>query len=146
MTQSIKNFIQKKNRAYNTFIRNGQPEDRLEAITNMISQGSKLIEDAKDKNFTKIGRTLSNHDTGKKLYWSLINKILNKAKIPIIPPLLENDVFVLDFTAKAEIFNDYFIQQCTTINTGSELPPILVPNAPLLTHVSISDEKILNII
>ena len=146
MTQSIKNFIQKKNRAYNTFIRNGQPEDRLEAITNMISQGSKLIEDAKDKYFTKIGRTLSNHDTGKKLYWSLINKILNKAKIPIIPPLLENDVFVLDFTAKAEIFNDYFIQQCTTINTGSELPPILVPNAPLLTDVSISDEKILNII
>ena len=146
MTQSIKNFIQKKNRAYNTFIRNGQPEDRLEAITNMISQGSKLIEDAKDKYFTKIGRTLSNPDTGKKLYWSLINKILNKAKIPIIPPLLENDVFVLDFTAKAEIFNDYFIQQCTTINTGSELPPILVPNAPLLTDVSISDEKILNII
>ena len=103
MTQSIRNFIQKKNRAYNTFIRNGQPEDRLEAITNMISQGSKLIEDAKDKYFMKIGRALSNSDTGKKLYWSLINKILNKAKIPIIPPLLEDDIFVMDFTAKAEI-------------------------------------------
>ncbi len=48
-----------------------------------------MIEDAKDKYFTKIGRTLSNPETGKKLYWSLINKILNKAKIPIIPPLLD---------------------------------------------------------
>ena len=112
----------------------------------MIFQGSKLIEDAKDKYFMKIGRALSNPDTGKKLYWSLINKILNKAKIPIIPPLLENDIFVMDFTAKAEILNDYFIQQCTTIDTGSELPMILVPNAPLLTGFSISDEKILNII
>ena len=53
MMQSIKNFVQKNNRAYKTFIRNGQPEDMLEAITNMISQGSKLIEDAKDKYSTK---------------------------------------------------------------------------------------------
>ena len=66
ITQSIKNCIRKKNRAYKTFIRNGQPEDRLEAITNMIAHGSKLIEDAKDKYFTKIGRTLSNPKTGKK--------------------------------------------------------------------------------
>ena len=53
---------------------------------------------------------------------------------------------MLDFTAKAEIFNDYFIQQCTTIDTGSELPPTSVPNTSLLTGFSISDEKILNII
>ena len=129
-----------------TFMRNGRPEDKLEAITNMIAHRSKLIEDAKEKYFMKIGRTLSNPQTGKKLYWSLINKILNKAKIPIIPPLIENDIFVLEFTAKVEIFTDYFIQQCTTIDTGSELPPISVPNTSLLTGFSISDEKILNII
>ena len=146
ITQSIKNFIRKKNRAYKTFIRNGQPEDRLEAITNMIAHGSKLIEDAKDKYFTKIGRTLSNPETGKKLYWSMINKILNKAKIPIILLLIENDIFVSDFAAKAEIFNDYFIQQCTTIDTGSELPSKSIPNTSLLNGFSISNEKILNII
>ena len=133
-------------RAYKTFIRNGQPEDRLEVITNMIAHGSKLIEDAKDKYFTKIVRTLSNPETGKQLYWSMINKILNKAKIPIIPPLIEKDILVLDFAAKAEIFNDYFIQQCTTIDTGSELPSTSIPNTSLLNGFSISDEKILNII
>ena len=146
ITQSIKNFIRKKNRAYKTFIRNGQPEDRLEAITYMIAHGSKLIEDAKEKYFMKIGRTLSNPETGKKLYWSLINKILNKAKIPLIPPLIENDILVLGFTAKAELFTDYFIQQCTTIDTRSELPLTPVPITSLLTGFSISDEKILNII
>ena len=85
-----------------------------------------------------------NPETGKKRYWSLINKILNKAKIPIIPPLIENDIIVLDFTAKVEIFNDYFIQQCTTMDIGSELPPTSVPNTSLLTDLSISDEKLLN--
>ena len=109
ITQSIKNFIRKKNRAYKTFIRNGQPEDRRENIQNMISQGSSLIEDAKQRYFTKIGQTLSNPTTGRKSYWALINKILNKAKVPVIPPLLENEMFVLDLTDKAQIFNDHFM-------------------------------------
>lgn len=75
----------------------------------MISQEAKLIEDANHRYFKKISVTLSDVQTGRKTYWSLINKILNKPKIPLIPPLLENYVFVLDFEAEADIFNDYFI-------------------------------------
>ena len=63
ITQSIKNFIRKKNRAHKTFTRNGQPENRLEAITNMIIRGSKLIEDAKDKYFTYGGPQLPRTNT-----------------------------------------------------------------------------------
>ena len=58
----------------------------------MIAQSSKIVEDAKSQYFTKMGKTLSNPETGQKTYWSLINKILNKTKIPVIPPLLENDI------------------------------------------------------
>ena len=112
----------------------------------MIAQSSKIIEDAKSQYFTKMGKTLSNPETGQKTYWSLINKILNKTKIPVIPPLLENDIFVLDFESKAQIFNDYFVLQCTTIDTGSEVPGQLLSNSPPLTEFAISDEKILNII
>ena len=146
ITQSIKNFIRKKNRAYKTFVKNGRPNDKLESINDMISQGTKLVEDAKDKYFKKIGTTLSNPETGMKTYWSMLNKILNKAKIPIIPPLLENDIFILDYEAKAEIFNEYFIQQCTTIDSGSTIPQNIISIAPPLTEFTISDEKILEII
>ena len=146
ITHSIKNFIQKRNRAYKSFVRNGRPDDKLEAMNEMISKGSKLIEDAKDRYFKKIGTTLSSPETGIKSYWSLINRILNKAKIPIIPPLLENDIFVLDFTAKAEIFNEYFIQQCKTIDTGSTIPQNVIPIATPLNEFTISDENILKII
>ena len=146
ITQPIKNFIRKKNLAYKNFVKNGQPPDKVEGIQNMISRGSKLIEDARQKYLTNIGRTLSNPNTGRKTYWSLINKILNKAKIPIIPPLLENDILVLDFSAKAQIFNDYFVLQCTTLDTASEIPSVPQPNAPPLTDFHISDEKILKII
>ena len=108
ITQTDKNFLRKKNRAYKNFMRRGQPVDRLEGIQKMITEGSKLIEDAKHNYFLKVGNTLANPETSSRTYWSLINTVLNKAKIPIIPPLLENGLIITDFPEKAQIFNDYF--------------------------------------
>ena len=64
----------------------------------------------------------------------------------MIPPLLENGLFVTDFTEKAQIFNDFFILQCTTIDTGSEIPQDIPLTTTLISDFTISDEKILNIL
>ena len=127
-------------------MRRGQPDDSLEGIQNMIAEGSKLIEDAKRNYFLKVGNTLANRETSSRTYWTLINTVLNKAKIPIIPPLLENGLFITDFTEKAQIFNDYFILQCTTVNTGSEIPQYIPAAATQINDFAISDQKKLNII
>ena len=146
ITKSVKNSLRKKNRAYKNFVRRGQPDDKLEGIKNMIAEGSKLIEDAKRKYLLKVGNTLANPETSSKTYWTLINTVLNKAKIPIIPPLLENGLFITDFTEKAQIFNDFFILQCTTVDTGSEIPQYIPAAAILINDFAISEQKILNII
>ena len=146
ITRTIKNFLRKKNHAYKNFVRNGQPENKFEGIQRMISEGSKLIEDAKRNYFLKAGETLANPGTARKTYWSLINTVLNKVKIPIIPPLLENELFITDFTEKAQLFNEYFILQCTTIDTGSQIPQHDPVTTPLIDGFAISEEKILNII
>ena len=46
-----------------------------------------MIEDAKQNYLQKAGQALANPETSSEAYWSLINTILNKAKIPIILPL-----------------------------------------------------------
>ena len=97
-------------------MKHGQPQERFEGIQRLVSEGYKLIEDAKQNYFMKIGRTLSNADAGQKIYWSLMNRVLNKAKIPITLPLLENDAFVLDFKAGTQIFNYHFIRHWATID------------------------------
>ena len=71
---------------------------------------------------------------------------MNKAKIPIIPPLLENGLFVTDFTEKAQLFNNHFLLQCTTMDTGSAIPSEVQPNPTSINDFAISEEKILNII
>ena len=146
ITPLIKSFLRKKNRAFKSFVKKGHPEDLFEGIQNMIAEGSRLIEEAKHAYFAKVGRKLSDPSTGTKMYWSLVNKILNKAKIPEIPPLLKNDIFILDFASKAQIFNDYFILQCTTLDTGCEIPCDLPENMSQHTEFAISEEKILKII
>ena len=39
---------------------------------------------------------LNNPKTGKKSYCKIINKVVNKCKAPKIPPLLVNNLFVLN--------------------------------------------------
>ena len=43
-------------------------------------------------------------------------------RVPLIPPLLVNNKIVLDFTEKANLFNDFFASQCTPISNSSILP------------------------
>ena len=112
----------------------------------MISEGARLLEEAKQNYFLKAGNTLASPWTSSKTYWTLINTVLNKGKIPMIPPLYENELVVTDFAEKAQIFNEYFILQCTTINTGSDIPQDTPVTTPLISDFIISDEKILNII
>ena len=59
---------------------------------------------------------------------------------------MENVIFVLDFEPKAQTFNDDFVLQCTTVDTGSEIPNPFVYNAPPIIELQISREKILHII
>ena len=70
ITQTIKNFLRKKNHTYKNFVRNGRPENKPEGIQRMVSEGSKLIEDAKRNYFLKAGNTVANPGTARKTYWS----------------------------------------------------------------------------
>ena len=79
ITKPIKNFIRKMIRAYKSFDRRGRSIDKQEAINDMMSQGSILIDDAKYLYFKNIGGKLSKPETGIKTYWSLINSLLNEA-------------------------------------------------------------------
>ena len=63
--------------------------------------------------------------TSPKSYWSILKTFLNDKKIPCIPPLIHDDKFITNFKEKAEIFNNFFVKQCSLINTDSDLPPFL---------------------
>ena len=48
-----------------------------------------------------------------------------------IPPIIHDGVYILNFKRKAEIFNQYFANQCKINDNGSVLPPLV----PRLMHL-----------
>ena len=56
-----------------------------------------------------------------KTYSEMLKTFVNGTKITLIPPLLVGNELVTDFLVKANLFNDYFSQQCTTIDNDSYL-------------------------
>ena len=65
---------------------------------------------------------LDNPNTAPKTYWSIISRILNKRKIPAIPPILADVKLVSNFKIKSELFDSHFAAQCTPIKNASTLP------------------------
>ena len=100
------------------------------------------IEESKEKYYTKLSRRLADPLTSPKTYWSILKTFLNNKKIPCIPPLFHENKFITDFKEKVELFNHFFVNQCSLLSNNSVLPT----NLPQLTskcldsiHFSSSD-------
>ena len=52
----------------------------------------------------------------------IVNNLLNKCKVPRIPPLLIADKFVISCKGKAVLFNNFFVAQCQLFRNTSVLP------------------------
>ena len=122
ITPEIKMAIKRKHCVYNKYVRRGRRPDEWDNVRLIQNDTSKMITIAKDNYFASLDRKLSNPAIGIKTYWSTLNKIVNKKKATNIPPLLENGLFVTNFQNKAEIFNNYFVQQCSLNMNDSVLP------------------------
>ena len=85
--------------------------------------------------------------TSPKSYRSILETFLNNKKIPCIPPLLHQDEFIIDFKGKAEMFNNFFADQCSIMRNKSELLATLSKKtSESLTSIDFSNNDILKII
>ena len=86
------------------------------------NEKSRLVINAKDMYYRNLGRKLSDASNGTKVFWSTMNRLIDQKKNINIPPLLENGLFVTNLEAKANIFNELFVQMCSETLTSSTLP------------------------
>ena len=89
---------------------------------------------------------MSDPSLGLKSYWAVLNKILNKKKYTNISILPINDIFVSNFQTKADLFNDFFVEQCSIYDNGSTLPASHIRSDQTLDFIDVDDHKILRAI
>ena len=63
-----------------------------------------------------------------------------------IPLILLNGVFITNLQNKANLFNEFFVQQCSILQNGSALPHIDYKTNVKKFSVSINEAKIISII
>ena len=71
---------------------------------------------------------------------------MNKCKSPKIPPILINNIFVLNAKEKANEFIKYFSAQCTPLVNDSTLPNLSYHTEQRLNHLEFTREDILSLI
>ena len=105
------------------------------------------IENSKLKYFQNLSDKLSSESPNSKSYWTLLKSFLSNTKIPCIPPLFHLNRYIVDFKEKCDLFNCFFSDQCSLIDTNSIIPSDnLKLTNNVLSNIEINAEEILNII
>ena len=147
MNETIKSKIKAKNALYKKYIQNGRFESDFVYLQNLIIELNRLISSTKALYYENLAKKLNNPLLQAKTYWSILKTFYNDKKIPLIPPLLVDDKHVTDIKTKANIFNEYFAEQCTLLKNNSVLPinqTFLTQSR--LTSLDFNEEEILKII
>ena len=121
MNDKIKNLIKRKNWLFQCQRKSGNLDyASLNSITQDISNA---VNSSKLKYHERLALNLNDPKTAPKTYWKILKTFVNGTKIPLIHPLLVGNQLVTDFLVKANLFNDYFGQQCTTVDNDSSISP-----------------------
>ena len=145
MNNEIKRALRHKNRLYKKFMSGGKREDEINLHENSKFV-SNLITETKEHYLSSLGKKLNDPMTGPKTYWSILKRFLNKIKVPSIPPLLVDGIFVTDFGKKATLFNTFFAKQCSIIDNASTIPLVHYKTNQRLIDITFSSSELSKII
>ena len=93
-----------------------------------------------------MGTKLLDSKSSPKMYWQILNKILNKCSVPRIPPIISNNKLVINCVEKARCFKIFFLSHCKTNVNNSTLPALSYLTDSRLGTIRIADNEIKSII
>ena len=94
----------------------------------------------------RLSKKLNDPSTAPKSYWFILNWILNNKKTPSILPIFHNGKVISDFKEKTNLFNSFFVSQCTLVSNSSVLSDINFHTNARPNSLSITEKDILAII
>ena len=146
LNHDVKKMLKNQNKIHKKFKRNGYKNEDKIVLDRLRNQCFDIITYAKEKHLKDLGDKLANPATGQKTYWKIVNKFLNKCKVPRIHPLLIQDKYITNCKDKAVLFNNYFTSQCSPIVNDSELPVMNYRTNETISSFLITSEEITEII
>ena len=133
-------------RVYRKWVKRGRNENDHNNVREVQNTTNRLIREAKQVHYKKLGEKLSDPLTGSKHFWNASIRMTNKRNHTKIPPIVDNNTYVSNFQQKANIFNDYFANQCKILENSSTLPEVTLNTNASIYHAKITINNIVGII
>ena len=119
INKPLKSMLNRKTRLYKSYKRHGYKDEDKARLDTFRSECQLAVENTKLSYLTHLGNKVNGPNTSQRSYRKIIsNRVMNKCRASIIPPLLVNNVFILNCRDKAIIFNDFFSNQCRLITNN----------------------------
>ena len=96
MNEIIKSKMKTRNKLFKQYILNGRFESDFILIESLVNELNDLISQTKTLYYENLAKKLNNSLLQAKTYWSILKTFYNDKKIPLIPPLLIDDMFITD--------------------------------------------------
>ena len=94
--KNLKTMLNRQQRLYKNCKKHGFKNEYIIPVETFRQECNIAIKKSNEEYFSNIGNKLANPDTCQKLYWKLINRVMNRCKALKIPPILVNNVFVVN--------------------------------------------------
>ena len=146
ITKHLKGLLNKKNRLYKNYKKHGyKAEDKVRLNAFRIECKQK-VEAAKLSYLQKLGEKVNSPNTTQKSYWKIINRVMNRCRTPRIPPIIVNNLFIINIKEKTKYFNDFFSKQCRPITNSSVLPAFNFLTEKRIDNIAIENDEIISLI
>ena len=114
MTEYLKKKIKWHNKIYAEYLNGQNKSVDYIMLQNVIAEVAELVCKSKDNYHKQLARKLTNPKTSSKTYWSILKTFYNGRKVPLIPPLLINNLEA-DFKKESRSLQQLFCFKMYTI-------------------------------
>ena len=108
ITKPLKTMLNRKNRLFKNYTKHGYKAEDKVRLDVFRTECQQAVETSKSSYLMNLGNKANNPNTSQKSFWKIINRVMNKCRGPNIPPLLVNNLFILNCREKTRYFNDFF--------------------------------------
>ena len=116
ITKPLKTMLNRKNRLFKNYKKHGYKAEDKVRLDVLRTECQQAVETSESSYLMNLGNKANNLNTSQKSFWKIINRVMNKCRAPNIPPLLVNNLFILNCREKARYFNDCFHNSVSSLS------------------------------
>lgn len=141
LTNNIRRLMRKRKRLYDKYksSKNQSDFDNYKRVRNEVT---KEIRNSKKAEIDKLSDKLKSNNLGQNDWWKTLKYFIKPEQSSAIPPLNKNGSIFSDDTDKANLLNNFFVEQSILDETGATLPPSDFDRPHLLDSINVTPAEV----